>query len=277
MTNFNYQKAYFVQAKPSFINLNKNQKETFNKLHSLVENLQHENLNIPLSKEMGYIINMLSTKEIATLSNISYFIGHWKPSNAIELFNNEQGQSWKISNVLDQVLRSKLDCPHNILIHEGKFRITFSSKRCWLWDEFSLATEKNLETFKNCNLSFNEEDLNKSAKELKDIINDLWNNVETEKNNKEYLEFLVQKKQFKLEKLKKDHLKRIKEAKDSIKTSKQELNGFVWLLENNIYTDCIFYNHTKSFCFGWLYNLTEIEKEKLQIELSGFPFDYEFK
>lgn len=194
MTDFNYEKAYFVQALPAFNNLNQKQKEAHEKLLPMVKELnQQKDLNIPISEEMKTIFNDLSCLEIAELSRASYFIGHWKPSHTAAVFENSTGESWKIANVCDQILRSRFALPHNVLIHEGKFRVTFSSKNSWLCDDFGLAAEKNLEIFKTCGLTFGELTIEKSTKKLAALCGDLWPDVDAMPNNKAYDDFLIVK------------------------------------------------------------------------------------
>jgi len=190
MKNFNYEKAYFTQAKPAFENLSEKQKEAHRKTALRVKDLQQgRNLNIPISPEIHQIFDRLSCREIAELARASYFVGHWQPSGVTSLFENESGQAWKVSDVCDQILRERIATPYNILIHQGKLRVTFSNRDCWLWEEFSLATEENLRTFENCDLPFGGTTLENSANSLKAVINDLWSDVDTMPNNEDYQRF----------------------------------------------------------------------------------------
>jgi hypothetical protein len=282
--NFDYEKAYFVQALPAFNNFNPAQKEAFEKLLPLVKDLQQEriSLNIPVSDKMKSMLDKLTCLEIAELSRASYFVGHWKPGLTEKIFNNSAGESWKVANVCDQVLRVRLSpLPHNILIHEGKFRVTFSNPDCWLWDEFALATEKNLEIFKTCGLRFGEDTLDESAKKLAEMCGDLWPDVDDMPTNPDYDHFLELKKENDLLKLKERHTDKLKQIERDIESSKIELKAFTWLIENGIkeeYIDnCIYYTRTGRFCFGWREKLTEKEKEELQGLLCKFKFDYDFK
>jgi len=156
-----------------------------------------------MSDNMISCIAALTCKELAEISYASYFTGHWQPGLLPVLFENSKGQSWKVSNVIDQELRKRLKTPHNIQIHEGKFRVTFSNKNCWLWNEFSLATEDNLDIFKNCNLPFGEKTLDNSAHKLAAMCNDLWPDVSAMPDNDLYNEFKALKKA----KLKRDLIK----------------------------------------------------------------------
>ncbi|MFA5346541.1 MAG: hypothetical protein WC294_00220 [Methanoregula sp.] len=296
MKNFDYEKAYFVQALPAFRGFNQAQKTAHDKLLPLVKDLtqQRVTLNIPVSDEMTSILSVLSCQEIAELSRASYFVGHWKPGHVDPLFENSAGESWKISNVCDQILRSRflpysndadqsnpLQLPHNIQIHEGKFRVTFSNKNCWLWAEFGLATERNLTIFKTCGLSFGENSIENGAKVLAIMCGDLWEDVDEMPGNREYDDFLTLKKAEALENLKKRHAVRLANIAKGIENSKIELAAFTWLIENGIKAEyienCIYYSHTGRFCFGWRNPLTEAEKAELKGALCEFMFDYDFK
>lgn len=200
MREFNYKRAYREQALPAFKNLNGKQHEAHALLIPLIKDLQQgKDLNIPLTPDMINILNPLSCQEIAELSRCSYFVGHWHPAKEEKPFDNSKGESWKVANVCDQVLRTRfiaysnndsplqpLQLPHNIQIHEGKFRVTYSNRNCWIWEEFGLATEKNLEIFKTCALSFREDTLEKHAKTLKALCNDLWSDCYDHKEGTEY-------------------------------------------------------------------------------------------
>lgn len=282
MKNFDYEKAYFVQALPALNGLNEKQKEAHRLLCSLVGDLnQGEDLNIPLTDEMKEILEPLTCHEIAELSRCSYFVGHWKPGHVAPVFENSKGQSWKVTNICDQVLRSTLQTPHNVLIHEGAFRVTFSSKACWMWDEFGLATERNLEIFKTCGLPFGESTIMSSAKKLTDLCGDLWGDVDEMPGNGEYNAFLLLKKEKALDDLKKKQAKRLADIEKDIENSKVELAAFQWLIEHNIpeyfIDNCIYYAHTGKFCFGWRRRMDEKEKESLPGLLVGFPYAWEIK
>lgn len=286
MKNFDYEKAYFVQALPAFNNLNAKQKEAHALLLPLVADLtQQKNLNIPLTEAMKAIFAPLSCQEIAEISRASYFIGHWKPGFVAPIFENKSGQSWKIANVCDQVLRQRFGTwpqfPHNVLIHEGVFRVTFSNKDCWLWEEFGLATEKNLDIFKNCGLPFGADTLDASAQRLIELCGDLWGDVDAMPSNAQYNAFLLIKKEKAMEALKAKHAKKLADIENDIKNSQIELAAFTWLIHNNIpesfIDNCIYYNHEGQFCFGWRTPLGSKEKEQIKTLLTDFPYDYELK
>lgn len=69
-----------------------------------------------------------------------------------------------------------------------------------------------------------------------------------------------------------------KRYKEDLKQAQTEYKGFMWLLERGINTDnCIYYNHSNLFTFGWRTLLSfEIEQE-LKKQLKEFPFKYELK
>lgn len=278
--NFNYEKAYCVNALPSFQNLPYEVLNVHSKLIPLVGELsQNRNLNIPMTDAIRELIESLETKQIAELSRASYFVGHWKPSLLSSPFENKRGESWKISNCCDQVLRNRLELPYNLQVHEGILRVTFSNRDCWLWEEFALATEENLQTFKTCNLPFGENSLKKSAQKLAEIIGDLWPDVETIPGNDLYLELLELKKEATEKKLKQQFQDKIERLKQQQIDAQEEINALLWLNEHGYMNldNVIYYSHTKRFCFGWREKLSEQEKSYLCELLTEFPFDYDFK
>jgi len=279
MNNYNYQKAYYTQVLPAFEAMNEEQHKALSDLLPLVGELHQEQktLNITISPEIGDILEKLSTPEIATLSRASYFVGHYQPSLIKAPFDNKKGKSWKIANVCDQILRERLNTPNNILIHQGMLRVTFSNRNCWLWDEFGLATEKNLETFKKSKLQFGEDTIENSAQILKDTIGDMWGNPDDEPDNKAYLEYLDKDKSQKIENVKRRIEKRVQAAKDDIESSKHELKALLWLIDKDIdIENCIYYSHVGEYCFGWRNPLTDEEKEILTAKLSDFPYKWKF-
>ena len=287
MTNFNYEKAYCVQALPAFNNLNEKQHDIHSRLLPLIGELnQGKDLNIPISPAIAEHFDALTCKEIAELSRASFFVGHWQPVLLSTPFNNKKRESWKIANVCDQILRSRLtenygktyQGPHNIQIHEGKFRVIFSSKNCWMWEEFGLATEKNLEIFKNCGLPFGENSLHTSAEKLTELCGEMRPDVDDLPENDFYRSFLEAKKAAELNKLKQQHTDKITSLKRKIEYAQIELTGFEWLINHHIdYDNCIYYDHTGRFCFGWRNALTKKEKAELAESLREFPFPYDFK
>ena len=194
MSNFNYVKAWYIFVKPAFEDLSYNQRNAHSKLIPLVGELnQGGDLNIPLSPAIIAIIEELSIKEIAELSNVSEFAGHWKPQLSEPLFSNIRGESWKISNCCDQILRTKLKLPNCLKVINGVLRVCILSKGHRLWEEFGMATEKNLSLFKNCNLPFGETTIKESAKVLELTCGDLWqtDKIDELPNNEGYEKYLV--------------------------------------------------------------------------------------
>jgi len=174
---FNHIRAWHELAKPAVENFNEKQKEVISELIPLIGELhqQGKDLTIPISPAMWEIIERLDTIEAAQLSQAIYMYGHWYPGKGPRIYPSQNGEMWKISNIMDQLLRKRLGFPKSRLeIHEGKFRVTFSNKNNWIWKEFALATEKNLEAFETCNLPFGQDSLEKNATILKKRINDIW-------------------------------------------------------------------------------------------------------
>ncbi len=277
--DFNYQKAYCVWAVPAFENLNDKQKTAFSALYSIVgERQQNRALNIPTCEQTDTILKELSCLEISELSRASYFIGHWQPDLIGGLFDNTKGQSWKVSNVCDQELRTRLLPCRSLQIHEGVLRVTFSNRNCWTWKAFGLATEKNVKIFKECGLSFGESTLEKSAKQLSSIIGDMWTDVENMPDNDLYKLLLENRKQAKLKAEKDRHTKKLKDLAQAVKDAEKELIAFTWLINAGISVDnCIYYTHKDIFSFGWIESIQDAEKEKITKLMAGFPYEWEFK
>ena len=194
MSNFNYVKAWYLFAKPTFEGMSYNQRNAQSKLIPLVGELnQGGDLNIPLSPAIIAIIEELTIKEIAELSNVSYFAGYWKPQLSEPLFSNTRGESWKISNCCDQILKTKLKLPRCLKVINGVLRVGISSKDYRLWEEFGMATEENINNFKTCGLFFTYNDFIISAEKLKGICGDLWqtDKIDELPNNEGYEKYVV--------------------------------------------------------------------------------------
>lgn len=110
----------------------------------------------------------------------------------------------------------------------------------------------------------NEDDKNKElTQEEQENLIKLYTEAQTKGNKERAIK--------KIESLKKRY-------KEDLKQAQTEYKGFMWLLENGINTDnCIYYNHSNLFTFGWRTLLSfEIEQELIK-QLKGFPFKYELK
>ena len=273
--DFDYEKAYCTLALPAFQALTPKQVKAFNTLLPMVKDLsQDRNLNIPMSAEMTKVLNPLSCGELAEMARASYFVGHWYPSLLPKPFDNTSGESWKVSNVIDQVLRARLTPPHNIYILEGTFRVTYSDENNWIWEEFGLATEKNLEAFKTCGYRFGLDSIEKSADKLKVICGDLWD-YDNMPENGIYKQYKVLRIAKRLEDLKKRQADTLKKIKMDIENSKKEFAAFTWLIDHDIDTDnCIYYSHTDIFSFGWRQKISN--RDELQTVLKNFPYKWEF-
>lgn len=61
-------------------------------------------------------------------------------------------------------------------------------------------------------------------------------------------------------------------------TVETECKGFIWLLDNDINIEnCIFYEHTNTFSFGWQSQLDNEVASILSDKLDAFPYTYEIK
>ena len=70
----------------------------------------------------------------------------------------------------------------------------------------------------------------------------------------------------------------IKKCESYIENATIERDGMLWLLDNGVNTEnCIYYSHSKKFCFGWRAPLSGDVLSYLLDMLCEFPFDYEIK
>ena len=280
MENFNYEKSWFTFCSPGWDALPKNLKTLHSDLIKKVEDLQQDcNTMIPLNDGVEQLTKHIKTEDLAVLSRLSYFLGYWRPGHTTPPFATAKGESWKVSNVLDQILRARLNSPGNIEIHEGKFRVTFSSKHCWLWQEFSLATEQNLETFKTCNLSFGEKTLKNSAIKLAAKIGDLWGGAE---DTPEYINFLTAKNHRAIKEIEHKLTLKMVDLEKNITEAKQEATVFNALITAGVDPDIllhnlIYYNHTKTFTFGWREPLTTSQRDTITKQIKGMPYTFTIK
>jgi len=106
-------------------------------------------------------------------------------------------------------------------------------------------------------------------------LNDCDNEILTDINLKEFERLNKIRKK---ENIKRIKAKLTKERKENIANSENEYKGFMWCLNKGIETDnLIYYNHTKTFCFGWRDKLNFEKEQQLKKDLKGFPFKFELK
>lgn len=244
MFNFDYEKAYCVFAVPSFENLPHNVKNAHANLIPLVEDLVQDwkkDLLIPMNEKIRDQLDPLTTEQISELSRASYFIGHWKPSILPAMFDNEKGVSWKISSCCDQILRERLiPLSKNLEIHEGKFRATLSKIDCWMFEEFGLATEKNLQIFKKYTESVSHNEVFSFAKRIKSLakqIDDLWGDPDDAPNNHLYDFYLAIKRIRFTEQLQGQYNDTVKNAVNTMKDAKTERDFKLLCINANITVD----------------------------------------
>ena len=279
MKNYNYQKAWFVQIKPEWDSLNTQQLNAHSKVRALIgESGQDSNGNIPLTPAIEEILGELSNNELAKLSRVSYNIGHFCPPYKQPPFDNKRGESWKVTNYIDQILRKRFDLPYRMNVNDGLFVMMYNGVHDFYRDHICCATDKNLQIILNCGLNFGIDSFWNSIDVLKKQINDLWGDPNELPDNQEYSEYLYLLKVEALKAVKRDHLKTIERLKQEVENAKLELEAFTWLIEHNIETEnCIYYRHADIFCFGWREPVTEKEKSSLLDILVEFPYNYEIK
>jgi hypothetical protein len=272
----NYCKAYCTVALPDFENLPAHVRDTHRALCPLVGDLkQTPYLDIPMDKEIEEHLQHLNTEELARLSRASYYVGYWFPGTVRFPFSNTKGESWKVSNCCDQMIKRRLKLPKNIEVHEGIFRVTYSNTNTWLWHPFGLATEENLQKFLNCGLSFTEKTLHTNAETLKNQINDLY--PDEAKDNELYLQYMYNKQETERKELFNDYAQTIKDLNKKAKEA-EKCRDFK-LLCNSLKVpidNLIYYRHTDEFSFGWRKPYSEEEKKDIINKLSSVNHPYRY-
>ena len=237
METFNYEKAWFCHCVKEWKALPKTTKAVHSLIAEQVQDLgQGRDLNIPLNSVIIVLTTPFPTIELAQLSRLSYFAGHWQPRNTEAIFNSKIGESWKIANVLDQILRKRLPLGHRLQIHQGVLRVTFSNRNNWFWEEFGLATQENIDQFNTCGLPFGRDTLDESAQQLKTKIGDLWGDPE---DSPVYTAFLEDKKALVIEDLKIKLVRNQEKLKGDIKSLELELEVQEKLITLGVDSDTI--------------------------------------
>jgi hypothetical protein len=95
-----------------------------------------------------------------------------------------------------------------------------------------------------------------------------------------FLEAQIKSKKLKSEAERLADLKKLNEEyENTIIHAKNKRDGFQWLFDNNFsLNNWIYYDHTKTFCFGWRSDGVDlILAETMRKNLVGFPAKYEIK
>ena len=72
--------------------------------------------------------------------------------------------------------------------------------------------------------------------------------------------------------------RKLADCQKQIESAKIEYEGFKQIIEAGLsFDNCIYYNHTGRFCFGWRTALTEAEKIEIGDKLKNFTFEYDMK
>lgn len=269
MSNFNYEKAWFLFAKPAFKTLSKKQKDVLFKVAGLIGGLnQGKDLDIPLTPEITELLESLDCSELAPLARASHAVGHWLPGHVKPLFDNKRGESWKVVNAIDQVLRTRLfdgkTKAYRTEIHDGIFRVSFSNTHCWLWEEVGLATEKNLLEIEGIGLNYDEENFKEHADTIKAAIGDLWNTdkIDSMPSDTDYLNYLILKVGRAVEKEKQSCVDEIETLRQKPKEVQYESDCKIEVLEKGLSTsNLIYYTHTKEWVLGWREPVTQKQSE----------------
>lgn len=73
-------------------------------------------------------------------------------------------------------------------------------------------------------------------------------------------------------------IRKLTDCQKQIEAAKIEYEGFKQIIEAGLpFDNCIYYNHSGRFCFGWRTPLTEAEKIEIGNKLKKFTFEYDMK
>ncbi len=162
---FKYAEAWRSLIIPAYKNLVPELREALNKAAVLLKDSKQDSntLDIPMTPEVKAVLDPFNVDALSLASYVIYFLGHWRDSGNLstvamlldiepEVFN---GGSWKVSNVIDQILSHRLGLPRERRnskhpngvyfyngVHEGRLRIALSTRNMWVWHEVCWATHK---------------------------------------------------------------------------------------------------------------------------------------
>lgn len=183
-TRFDYAAAWRGLAAPAVEGFNRRQLLCVKAIAPKLEDKQQESdLNIKLTVEIRHELDKLTTPELAEMSRACDKYGHWMPSvdqmgdyRAAEWFY--PGAGWKVANVADQIIRERLNFTGtSAQVHQGQLRVIFSSRDCWMWEEFGLAIPENIDKFRAAHsegLAFSSRTIEKDAEILAARCGDMW-------------------------------------------------------------------------------------------------------
>lgn len=154
--DFDYISAWHAIAFPKYLQLPREFREARVKAIELLkdEKQKSDTLDIPLLPEVVSLFEGFDSEILSRASYLVYFLGHWFPARDCpeELRTFGEEGSWKVSNVLDQMLHKRLELPRNRKgknphaqffvngVHEGRIRVAFSTNGLWTWEEVCWAT-----------------------------------------------------------------------------------------------------------------------------------------
>lgn len=156
MKEFDYVRAWNEVAKPLFDRLPPDVIVAYAHVYEHYRDIhQAADLQVPFAVEgTRELFDRIPTDQLALASRVIYFYGHWRPGGVEPRHWFEQvnhGQTWKFSNLADQILTERVGIPRNaneksgmgFLLIEGVIRCWSSSHWHWMWDEVCYATEEN--------------------------------------------------------------------------------------------------------------------------------------
>lgn len=161
MTEFDFKKAWKETILPKWEDMDYSLKLAIFQASEIVKERpqRKKDLNIEYTPDLKKLFENFKIDALAESSHIVYFLGHWFPyeipldefSKAYNLGNLLTHSTWKVSNILDQILAERLGIENRPEkhpscqffyngVHQGKLRVAYSSLKLWTWVEVCWAT-----------------------------------------------------------------------------------------------------------------------------------------
>lgn len=296
---FDYETAWQELALPAYKQLPSAALVLIEEVGIVADNLhQDKNCDMIWPDDGGKLRELFNRLDSATLANaarVSYFYSHWRPGTSIAGNAPKVPGGWKFANYADQVLRARFNVGRSVnngvglMICDGTFRVAYSSRDSWQWEEVGIATEDGHK--KAAELAADLRRMVSAYSSIEERDSAAWKFFEELKATKALSDwdtsrFMIEESLLELRRVermpKPDKAKLIAEIESdferTVARERTERDGKLWLVNNNIPTgNAIFYSHTGQWCFGWRNPITEPARSELLAKLANFPFSYELK
>lgn len=298
MKTFDYENAWLELALPAYKQLPNAALVLIEEVGIVADNL-HQNSACDMvwpddGGKLREMFDRLDSETLATAARVSYFYSHWRPGDSIAGDAPTVPCGWKFANYADQVLRGRFNVGRSIksciglMIHEGAFRVGYSSRDMRIWEEVAPATE---EGHKHAGAIAGRIRRSVAGKLGADADSAAYHEMEKIKADAkpglwDTSRFMVEESELELRRAermpKADKSKLIAEINATFEKDVANLtverDGELWLVANDLPKDnAIYYKHTGQWCFGWRKPYTGKAREELLAKLAKFPFSYEIK